>query len=436
MAEHLLSLPQLDVLRLPGPETIHRCVLSNGITVLARENFTSESVVISGYLSVGSLDEEPEQGGVAYLTAQGLMRGTINRSFQDIFETIESIGARIAFAAGTHTTRVFGKALAEDLPLLLEVIAEVVKNSTFPDVEFERLRAQHLTSLAIRDQDTRARAELAFDELAYPNHPYRFPTGGFRETVQVLQVEMLRRFHAAHYSPKGMLLAIVGAIEAQKAIATVTETLGDWKPDSKSERPPLLDADPPRSKQEKIICLEGKSQSDLVIGVVGPSRYHENFLAAALGNNILGRFGLYGRLGEAVRKTAGLAYYAYSTLSGGPGPGPWQVNAGVNPSNIERAVRIITDEIRRFSAQPVDLEELRDNQANFIGGLPLRLESNEGVCGALLHIERYGLGLDYYQRYPQTIAEITVEEVCKVAKEFLDPDRLVIGIAGPKTEEG
>lgn len=436
MTEHLLSLPQLDVLRLPGPETIYRRVLPNGITVLVRENFTSESVVISGYLSVGSLDEKPEQGGIAYLTAQGLMRGTENRSFQDIFETIESVGARIAFAAGTHTTRVFGKALAEDLPLLLEVITDVVQKSTFPDIEFERLKAQHLTSLAMRDQDTHARAELAFDELAYPAHPYRLPTDGFRETVQALKVEMLRGFHAAHYSPEGMVLAIVGAVDAQKAVATVAETLGDWKPHSKYERPPLPNADHPRSKQRRDVYLEGKSQSDLVVGIPGPSRYHENYLAAALGNNILGRFGLYGRLGEAVRKTAGLAYYAYSTLSGGPGPGPWQVNAGVNPANIERAVEIISDEIRRISTQPVELEELRDNQANFIGGLPLRLESNEGVCAALLHIERYDLGLDYYQRYPQTIAEITPENVLEIAKEFFDQDRLVIGVAGPKTEEG
>ena len=111
------------------------------------------------------------------------------------------------------------------------------------------------------------------------------------------------------------------------------------------------------------------------------------------------------------------------------------MNAGVNPSNIARAVEIITDEVRRFSTQPVELEELRDNQANFIGGMPLRLESNEGVSAALLHIEHYDLGLDYYQRYPQKIAEITPQKVLEVAKEFLDPDRLVIGIAGPKTEE-
>jgi zinc protease len=436
MAEIEESLPQLDTRRLPGPETILRRVLSNGITVLARENFTSPSVVISGYLSAGSLDEKPEQAGLAYLTAQGLMRGTTTRSFQDIFESIESIGARVAFVGRTHTTRIFGKALAEDLSLLLDVIADVLQDSVYPDVEFERLKAQHLTSLAIRDQDTQSRADMAFDELAYPNHPYRLPTSGYRETVQNLRVEDLREFRARRYSPEGMLLVIVGAIEAQKAVAAVSDALEDWKPGTTYERPPLAKVERPTKKQRKDVYLDGKSQSDLVIGVVGPSRYHEKYLAAALGNNILGRFGLFGRLGEAVRKTAGLAYYAYSSLAGGLGPGPWRVNAGVHPANIERTIQIVTDEIRRFSSQPVTREELHDNQANFIGSLPLRIESNEGLCGALIYVERYDLGLDYYQRYPDTIAAITREDVLEVAREFLDPERLVIATAGPKAEAG
>ncbi len=436
MAEIIAALPQLDVCRLPGPETVLRRVLPNGITVLVRENFTSSSVVISGYMHVGSLDEKPEQAGLAYLTAQGLMRGTASRSFQDIFETVESIGAQIAFVGRTHTTRVFGKALAEDLPLLLDVIADVLQDSVFPGIEFERMKAQHLTALALRDQDTQSRAVLAFDDLAYPNHPYRLPTGGFQETIQQLHVEDLREFRAQHYSPNGMVLVIVGAVEAQKALAAIADALGDWNPSLTYERPALGELEKPRTKQRKDVHLEGKSQSDLVIGAVGPTRHHEKYLAAVLGNNILGRFGLFGRLGEAVRKTAGLAYYAYSTLTGGPGPGPWQVIAGVHPANIERTIQIVSDEIRRFSTQPVSQEELHDNQANFIGGLPLRIESNEGVCGALIHIERYDLGLDYYQRYPRTIAAITREDVLEVAREFLDPDRLVIAAAGPKIEEG
>jgi len=151
-----------------------------------------------------------------------------------------------------------------------------------------------------------------------------------------------------------------------------------------------------------------------------------------LGNNILGRFGLFGRIGDAVREAAGLAYYAYSTLTGGPGPGPWQVIAGVNPANAERAIELTLHELKRFVDERVTKQELTDNQANFIGRLPLQLESNEGVAAALVNIERYGLGLDYYQRYPGLIASITRDEILEAARRFIDPDKLVIAIAGPE----
>src|SRR3989337_729347 len=122
------------------------------------------------------------------------------------------------------------------------------------------------------------------------------------------------------------------------------------------------------------VRLDGKSQSDIVLGTPGPSRFDPAFLPAALGNNILGRFGLFGRIGDAVREDAGLAYYAYSSLAGGPGPGPWQVIAGVNPANAEQAIDLTLLELKRFVDEPVTPEELGDNQANFIGRVPLELE--------------------------------------------------------------
>jgi zinc protease len=170
----------------------------------------------------------------------------------------------------------------------------------------------------------------------------------------------------------------------------------------------------------------------LIIGAPGPSRFDPGYLAAALGNSILGRFGLFGRIGDRVRESAGLAYYSYSSVSGGPGPGAWQVMAGVNPVNVEKVIELIRDEIRIFSKDRVSVDEITDNQANFIGRLPLQLETNEGVAGALIHLERYQLGLDYYQRYPQIIAEITRDEILEIAHKFLDPDHLVIAIAGPQ----
>jgi zinc protease len=113
MTERSFSLPTLDVRSLPGPGSVVRRELENGIVVLARENFASPSVVISGYLALGSLGETRQDAGLAHLTAGSLMRGTKERSFNQIFETIESIGARLNFGASTHTTFMQGKALAE-----------------------------------------------------------------------------------------------------------------------------------------------------------------------------------------------------------------------------------------------------------------------------------------------------------------------------------
>jgi zinc protease len=160
-------------------------------------------------------------------------------------------------------------------------------------------------------------------------------------------------------------------------------------------------------------------------------RRSPDFLAAALGNNILGQFGMMGRIGEAVREKAGLAYYAYSSLSGGMGPGPWAVSAGVDPQNVDQVIELARTEIARFAAEPVSVEELNDSKTNFIGRLPLALESNAGVAGALLNLERYDLGLDYYQRYTDLINAVTPVKVWRAAQRYLHPDRMGIAVAGP-----
>jgi zinc protease len=168
-----------------------------------------------------------------------------------------------------------------------------------------------------------------------------------------------------------------------------------------------------------------------LVGAAGPARRDLDYLAASLGNSVLGQFGMMGRIGEAVREKAGLAYYASSSLSGGNGPGPWTISAGVDPANVSRAVDLIVEEIARFVNEPVETEELEDSQANYIGRLPLSLESNQGVASSLINLERYDLGLDYYLRYPDLVRAVTPEAVLAAARRFLDPDRLGIAIAGP-----
>lgn len=436
MPERRPALPVLDLRSLPGPETIGRRVLPNGLTILARENFSSPSVVLSGSLVVGALHETRSQAGLADLTAAGLMRGSASRSFEQIYESLESLGASLSFGAGTHTTSFRGKALAEDLPVLLALASDVLRSPAFPRSHMRRLRAEKLTALSIRDQDTGSVAQLTFEQLLYGDHPYGRPSDGYRETLAALGRREVQAFHRRTYGPHGMVLAVVGAIPAEKALDAVQAALGDWKNPEQAAPPAIPSVAGLSGAVRENRALPGKSQCDLVMGWVGPSRYDPDYLVAALGNSILGRFGLMGRLGDAVRVSAGLAYSVASSLAGGHGPGPWQVMAGVAPANVERALDLIRLEIRRFVTGGVTSQELRDNQANFIGRLPIQMESNEGIAAALVNMERFGLGLDYYQRYPGLVASITREQVLATARRFLEPDLVAIAVAGPVPTEG
>jgi len=134
--------------------------------------------------------------------------------------------------------------------------------------------------------------------------------------------------------------------------------------------------------------------------------------------------------GEVVREQAGLAYYASTSLNAWIESGSWEVSAGVNPANTQRAIDLIRSENERFVREPVSAEELENSQANYIGRLPLSLESNAGVAGAILNLERFQLGLDYYLRYPERVQRVTVEAVLEAALHYLDPDKLAIISAG------
>ncbi|MEE9599935.1 MAG: pitrilysin family protein, partial [Anaerolineales bacterium] len=322
------------------------------------------------------------------------------------------------------------KSLADDLNNLLEILADVLLEPVFPEAHIERVRSQLLTGLDIRAQDTSEMASMGFDQITFAGHPYENPSDGFIETITAIKAEDLVNFHKTHYGPMEMVIVIVGAVEPDKALSLVEEKFGGW---TNPNQPAVIQV-PDVKRLEKTIqkhhTIDEKSQTDIVLGVVGPPRKADDFYPALIGNNILGQFGMMGRIGKSVRKKAGLAYYAYSSLSSGIGPGSWTVSAGVDPKNVDLALQLITEEIRIFVNDPVTSEELKDNQSNFIGKWPLTLESNAGVAGALLSIEHHQLGLDYFQRYENMVSAITPDEILKAARGYLSPDRLAISTSG------
>ncbi len=416
---------------LPGPEDIHREILPNGITVLSRANFNSPSVIVSGYFASGSLFEPDEKLGLADFTCSALMRGTVKRDMQQLYDALESVGAGFGYDSGTYTSSFSGRSLAEDLPLLLDILSETIQFPVFPTDQIERLRAQLLTGLAIRAQDTADMSDLAFNEILFEGHPFSRPDDGWPHTIQAIAREDLQDFHRRTIGPRGMVIAIVGAVEPKRAVEAVERALGDWTNPAQEEQPEIPDQSPPAQIKRRHHQIAGKIQSDLVIGTIGPRRKDPDFMAASLGNSILGQFGMMGRIGDVVREKSGLAYYASSSLSAGIGPGTWSVSAGVNPANVQKAADLILSELRRFIGRGVTKQELSDSQDQFVGRLPLSLESNGGVAGALLNIERYDLGMDYYRRYEGLVRAVTRQDVKEAGGKFIDPEKLVIAVAGP-----
>jgi len=415
---------------LPGPEDIYRKVLPNGITVLCRANFNSPSISINGYVNTGSLFDPSEKLGLADFASSALMRGTEKHSFDSLYNELESVGASLGFDSGIHTTGFHGRALVEDLPLLLDLLSETLRQPIFPDDEVEKLRHQLLTGLAIRAQDTSDMADLTFDEILFHGHPYARPEDGFPETIQAITRQDLTEYHRKGFGPRGMVVVIVGAVEPKKAMNAIGRVLGDWQNPNQVDPPVMPELKRLDETVERHVKIDGKSQADLIIGTNGPRRIDDDYVAASLGNSILGQFGMMGRIGDSVREKSGLAYYAYSSLSAGMGPGSWSVSAGVSPANVKKASDLIVKELKRFIKSGVTKEELSDCQANFVGRLPLSLESNGGVAGALINIERYSLGLDYYRQYPGLVKSVTRADVLEVAQKYIDPNRLAVAVAG------
>ncbi|MCA9932830.1 MAG: insulinase family protein [Ardenticatenaceae bacterium] len=417
----------------PGPENIHRHVLPNGITILVYENFAAESVVIDGTLHAGALAESEGKAGLASFTASLLMRGTQQRSFGQIYEALESVGAGLDFSSGRHVTEFVAHCLVEDLDLVLELLSDSLRHPTFPAVQVELMRGEILTGLQIRANDTRRMAGLAFRELLYPHHPYGRSTQGYVETIPAITAEDMMQYHGRYFGPRDMIVGIVGAVKANEAIAKIEAALGDWQNPQQQTMTAVADVRRPTETRRIHVPMPDKSQSDILLGLPGPLRAAPDYLDAKMMNTILGVFGMMGRIGLNVREKQGLAYYAYSQLQGGLGPSPWFASAGVSPENVEQAIRSILDEVARIQDEPVSEEELADSQAYITGSMPVGLETNSGLVNVITDMEFYGLGLDYLQHYPDIIRAITPQRVQAAAQKYLSIEQIAIAVAGPES---
>lgn len=418
-----------------GIASATRHTLSNGIVALIHRNPNTPTVSVRGEIRVGAVNEEADQAGLASFTAAALNRGTEHRTFQQIVAETEKRGCSVSAGGGLHVSGFSGKALTEDLPLVLEILSDIIISPTFPEREIEKLRGQFLMHLREQDQDTHTQASRAARAMLYPSeHPYSRLSSGTVETVQHIPREAMIALHQL-YHPAATTIAVVGDVEPDGVIAELERWFGPWsRPDAPlfsdlPTSPPLAGA------SRRDIPMAGKVQSDIVWGVHGLTRTAPDYYPAMVGNMILGRLGMGGRLGDNVRENQGLAYHISSGIQAGLGAGPWTARAGVNPANVERAVQAILHEIEQFLQEGPTDEELSDARAYLTGIMVLGLETNRGMAGALLDIEIFNLGKDFVERYPDIINGVSREAIIEAARTYLSTENYVLAVAGPEISQ-
>jgi zinc protease len=410
-----------------------RATLPNGAAVIVQETSASPAVAINATFLAGSLYEPAEPAGVAYLTGRLIDRGTERRSADVIAEELDERGVSLRISSTRHTMTLSCTCLAEDFPEVLSIVMDVARRPTFPEAELSKRRAEAITAIRQDEDNPAVRAvETLFEMLYGRSHPYGRKAKGTADSLERIDRNLIAGFHASYIRPSSLSLVIVGDVDAARATAAAAAELDGWRGAAAG---PVLEPPPPATRAARLvstILMPGKAQSDIAYGFTTISRLDPRYYAYWMMNNILGQFGLGGRLADNIRERQGMAYYTYSAFDATFGESPLVIRAGVDPNNVERALAAIDAEVLKFGAEGPTATEVDETRQFLVGSIPRMLETNYSIAGFLQTCAHFGLGLDHDRRLPSLLGGVTLEEIRAAAADVLRPERAAVSIAGPE----
>lgn len=405
----------------------------NGLTLLVLENHANPTASIYGFLKAGSYFNPPNRRGLSSLTASMLTKGTTRRSKLEIAEALESVGARISFNSNTFTVSMLGQSLSRDFGLLIETLAEELREPAFPDEELAKLRHRTIAAIRQEEEETRSRAVERLTQLIYtPDNPYyQLCADDLIAQIESISVEELGDFYAARYGAASMLLVIVGDVDTDEVHNRIGELVGDWTgADAGVINLPItpLQTAPMRA----VVPMKDKANADVVIGHASQlRRSNPDYLPAQIANRALGQSTLSSRLGLKIRDDMGLTYGINSTFSeSGLGDGPFIISVTVAPENIDLVVKTTVDIVEEFIEEGIREDELRDEQTSWIGGFKIGLATNAGIAGQIASAEMHALGVKHLDAFPTLLNNVTKAEVDAAIRHYFHPRRATTVIAG------
>ena len=375
----------------------------------------------------GAAQDPKGKMGLAMLTASLLDQGAADRTAEQIADEIDFVGGIIGTGAGTDLTYINTVVMKDSLSLGLQLMADVVRRPTFAPDEVERQRQQAMSGLKVAAEDPDTVASQVIDRLIYGFHPYGLPGSGTAESLATLTRDDIVAYHKQFFVPNNALLAVVGDVSADEAMAGLEKAFGDW---AAGEVPTFKPIDPPQpTKRVIVIDRPDAVQTEIRVGQLGIPRRHNEYLVMDQVVKILGGEGA-NRLQQVLRSQRGLTYGASADLETYKTAGGIVAETDTRTDATAEVLRLTVDEFWRLQRERVYDGELEGAQAYLAGHFPLTIETPDAIATQVLNQLFYELPLEELQTFPERVRSVSPDEVQRVARSFLHPDRLAVVLVG------
>ncbi len=412
---------------------VQRTVLPNGLVLLVCEERSLPFVTVQLLINSGAWKDPLGEEGLSYLTARGLLLGTVKRKVTAIHEELDFMGAGLSSSSGRDYATISLKVLKKDLDKGWDLFMEVLVHPTFPEEEIQREVEKTLAAIQSAEDQPDEVAEKEFQKTLFLNSPYGHPVEGTKESLPRITQEAIHRFYRSYYHPNNAILTIVGDISADEVKTRLLPGLSKWL----VAETPKIPFKPSFAKEPKTVKIDrGITQANIILGHAGVSRDNPDYYALTVMNYILGGGGFSSRLVEEIRNRRGLAYSVASFFDPGKHPGSFQTVLQTKNSSAREAIALSLREMERIRKELVTEKELDGAKKYLIGSFPMRVDTQGKLTGFLTQVEYFGLGLDYPEKYPSLIQSITREEVLRVAKKYLHPKNMILVVVADLKETG
>ena len=416
-------LPARDV-RFP-PYAIR--TLPNGLQVVAVLHHEQPIVSMRMIVRAGGALDPKDKFGLADLTAALLTQGTEKQSATELNEAVDFIGAVMGAGAGTDLSFVNMVVMKDSFDVGLRMLSDIARRPAFAPPEIERQRQQILSSLQVSFEDPEYVADAVFRRLVYGFHPYAWPQSGTPDTLARISRDDLLAFHRRYFVPNNTILAVVGDVTEDEAFAGVTKVFGDWQ---RGDVPAEAVTQPPDSARRIVIVNKPDAvQTEVRAGHIGIRRNHADYMPLNLATRILGGEGA-NRLHQVLRTERGLTYGAQAEMNTLREAGAIEASTNTRSEATAEVLRLMVDEFWRLQRDRVGERELAEAKNYMTGSFPLTIETADAIATQVLNVLFFGLPIEQLQSFRERVNAVTTDEVQRVSRFYLRPDRLSIVLVG------